>query len=338
MRSRNTSFMTRPEGGWLHDDRGLAAGMGMFYSFPVKYVGTVEMPTSLQGLREEDQSGIIRESISLAVDAVLARKPKRAKTTAVKQYPFGAVAPWDMDVFLSISVTGMLIAPRVHGEEAQPAEFDPDATGIINFHTMRLISMAAGGENEDFDMIAYVAKDRDTDVRHTHVFDCGESSDEVLATIGQAFNLAQKALEAKRALKKKTSEPAFAADRYQPADIFVPPIPIYELAPEQRSIYLDIHPKPGPPNIYLDVKPAPEDDDIEAELIQLMKKQTVYDTVAGAAAADDERETSGRLVATLNRKSRVSVRGEGVQASWSYVKPTASLRKLEAHELKQLYA
>jgi hypothetical protein len=28
--------MAEPEGGWLHDDRGLAAGMGVFFSFPVK--------------------------------------------------------------------------------------------------------------------------------------------------------------------------------------------------------------------------------------------------------------------------------------------------------------
>lgn len=48
----------------------------------------------------------------------------------------------DLNVFLSISVTGMLIAPRRRDEET-PDVFDPDATGIINFHTMRLISMAA---------------------------------------------------------------------------------------------------------------------------------------------------------------------------------------------------
>jgi hypothetical protein len=52
------------------------------------------------------------------------------------------------------------------------------------------ISLAAGGENEDYDMIAYIAKD-DYDFRQCFVFDCGFISDDVLATFGQSFNLAQ---------------------------------------------------------------------------------------------------------------------------------------------------
>jgi hypothetical protein len=35
-RKRDKSFMSKPEHGWLHDDRGLAAGQGFFMSFPVK--------------------------------------------------------------------------------------------------------------------------------------------------------------------------------------------------------------------------------------------------------------------------------------------------------------
>ena len=74
---------------------------------------------------------------------------------------------------------------------------------------MKFISLAAGGEGADYDMVCYISKD---DRNHRganwiggwhwscrslfvhvecYVFDCGEFSDEVLTTIGQAFVLAQ---------------------------------------------------------------------------------------------------------------------------------------------------
>ena len=101
-----------------------------------------------------------------------------------------------------------------------------------------------GGEDDDFDMIAYIAKDKDTDVRRAflvvpltffhgcsrfplscvclfvscvclwgaeaHVFDCGSQSDQVLATVGQAFTLAQRSAEARRAQRKAKQEASAA--------------------------------------------------------------------------------------------------------------------------------
>ncbi len=43
-----------------------------------------------------------------------------------------------------------------------------------------------------------------------HIFDCTSLSDEVLATIGQAFTLAQRASEARRAQRKAQAEAAAA--------------------------------------------------------------------------------------------------------------------------------
>lgn len=65
---------------------------------------------------------------------------------------------------------------------------------------MRLVSMAAGGENEYYDFVSYVAKDKETGVRECHVFDCGDFADEVLTTLGQAFVLAA---DLKRSKPKK---------------------------------------------------------------------------------------------------------------------------------------
>lgn len=33
--------------GWLHDGRGLAAGKGVYFSFPVFYLGSIHMPVSV---------------------------------------------------------------------------------------------------------------------------------------------------------------------------------------------------------------------------------------------------------------------------------------------------
>lgn len=92
---------------------------------------------------------------------------------------------------LLISSFARLVAALLCLSPKMAATSDPNDEGIINFHPMRLISLAAGGENEDYDMVSYVAKDKETGLRHLHVFDCGELSDSVLATIGQAFTLAQ---------------------------------------------------------------------------------------------------------------------------------------------------
>ena len=56
--------------------------------------------------------------------------------------------------------------------------------GIINFHPMRVISLASGGEKEYYDFISYVAKDKDTGFRETFVFDTGVFSDDVMSTMG----------------------------------------------------------------------------------------------------------------------------------------------------------
>lgn len=342
-RSRDASFMSRPEDGWLHDDRGLAAGMGVFVSFPISYVGTVVMRESLQKMEEEDQAGIIREAIARSQDAVTVAagkkvKGKRTLAKGIRDYPFGEVLPLSIDVFLSISVTGLLISPCTD-PDLKPAEFDPADTGIINFHSMKVISMAAGGEDDDFDLIAYIAKDRETDERHAHVFNCGDLSDQVLTTIGQAFTLAQKASDARRAARAAAgTEPIYERSQYGAAtDMFEPPVPVPALTEAQKAVYFD----PAPyqkPQIYLDVSPMPTvpEDDIEGELRKLQINQKIYATIDSV----EEDAQAQRLVGTLNRKSRMGLEGAGAtaQPSWTYFKPTADIKKVDPRSLKPRYA
>ena len=55
---------------------------------------------------------------------------------------------------------------------------------------MPMISIAAGGDGDTYNLVCYVAKD-ETGRREAYIFDCEEHSDEVLATLGQSFVLAQ---------------------------------------------------------------------------------------------------------------------------------------------------
>ena len=69
-------------------------------------------------------------------------------------------------------------------------------TQVIANHIMPNISFSTGGDPEDYEIIGYVAKDNHNK-REIHVFDCGHMAADVIATIGQAFELRYKSFLAK---------------------------------------------------------------------------------------------------------------------------------------------
>lgn len=62
---------------------------------------------------------------------------------------------------------------------------------VIANHIMPCISFATGGDATEYDMIGYVAKDA-RNQRDVHVFDCGHMAHDIIATIGQSFELRYK--------------------------------------------------------------------------------------------------------------------------------------------------
>jgi len=42
--------MVKPDAGWLHDDRALNAGRGVFVQFTVTWPGSIELPSSIRGM------------------------------------------------------------------------------------------------------------------------------------------------------------------------------------------------------------------------------------------------------------------------------------------------
>ena len=181
---RRGNFTERPDSGWMHEDLGLAAGGGIFYSFNVHYLGSIVVPRSLSSLTVGQQTECTRALIGQVVDAVSGnRRPNRSISRELTGYLDGYVTVANAPASINISSDGLVIGPV--------NSTSPDT--VIEVSRMNTISMAAGGEGAHYDLISYIAKD-DTGHRQSYVFDCGLDSDQVLTTMGQAFVLAQQRL------------------------------------------------------------------------------------------------------------------------------------------------
>jgi len=357
VRKREGSFMTKPDEGWLHDDRGMKAGRGVFFSFPVKLVGSIRMETSLRSFSVDDQTDIAREAMIIMLNEMNIINRTGGPSKAGAGFKYGAFTDLGVEATVSVSAQGIIQAPP--GADAQSGE----DVGIINFHPMRLVSMAAGGENEYYDFVSYVAKDKETGVRECHVFDCGDFADEVLTTLGQAFVLAADLKRSKP--KKKARAPApppkapMAAvaegnDDYGDIDeapaidavneAFAIPEDVQEslydvanqagdTAPTQEEIKAD--------PVYDAAVAGPTADDIAAELMGLMtsEAQCIYETVQLQKPKPAARSAPEGLVDKLNEHDAVALKGapakQVTRPSWVYFKESETLKKIDHSELKK---
>eukprot|EP00047_Mylnosiga_fluctuans_P002114 m.223237 g.223237 ORF g.223237 m.223237 type:complete len:461 (-) comp10897_c0_seq1:59-1441(-) len=218
--ARNGSFMKKPTSGWLHDDAALSNGDGVYY--PVKYVGRVGMTMSMRTLRFEDRTAVTREAITMACESAgLRPKTKRKIPKAIKDCLADEARVTNQNIKLTISTTG--IALVLIGTNQ-----------VIANHIMPCISFATGGDAVDYDVIGYVAKDQ-RNVREVHVFDCGHMAPDVMATIGQAFELRFKAFLRKQATG--SSMPGAAPSRRAPPGHGEP---AYDDIPGGGGLYDDI--------------------------------------------------------------------------------------------------
>lgn len=174
--------MKKPATGWLHDDTALSRGDGVYY--PVKYVGTMELSVSMRDMDFDDRTLVTREAITLCAEAT-GLKPERRRQvknivrTSLRHEPVQKM----LNVKLTISTTGIALVVI-------------ETNQVIANHIMPNISFSTGGDPEDYEIIGYVAKDN-SNRRECHVFDCGHMAADVIATIGQAFELRYKSFLAK---------------------------------------------------------------------------------------------------------------------------------------------
>eukprot|EP00039_Didymoeca_costata_P010817 m.146459 g.146459 ORF g.146459 m.146459 type:complete len:385 (-) comp14973_c0_seq1:163-1317(-) len=186
------NFTDRPEDGWLHDGRGLAAGQGVYFSFPVYFLGSIELPTTLRNYADLDSKAIIMEAMAKTAETTepgyFGKGKKRKLEKVVKKYEYADITEARVHIKFSVSATGILLStPDDIQDEAQK--------GVIGFHPMTAVFGACGGDDQVFyDLIGFVARDKTSNKRECFVFDAGEFAGDLLSTLGQAFVLANELL------------------------------------------------------------------------------------------------------------------------------------------------
>eukprot|EP00056_Hartaetosiga_gracilis_P013745 m.230309 g.230309 ORF g.230309 m.230309 type:complete len:782 (-) comp13892_c0_seq1:122-2467(-) len=183
---KRQSFLTAPDGGWLHNKYALKYGDGVFYSFPVKYVGRYELSRSVRTVEFPIRKTIVQEAMGRIREESKSRQSISRQVPMICRDFLEEHEPEIVleNVIINISSAGIVIASE-------------DDEEVIAFHRMPTISFAVGGDYEDYDCIAYVAKTKRG--RKCFVFDCGMHSNEVLATLGQAFVTAREEMEEEEA-------------------------------------------------------------------------------------------------------------------------------------------
>jgi len=175
------SNIGKPARGWLHPDH-LLAKEGINYN--VRYVGSLEVNSSMKVLDFDTRSLIAKECIHIVCQAAEGGgDPSRGgggrKSDKKITRMLGTVPVLDRsgsNVQLTITSLSLKLS---HLDTGNP----------IYEHEMPNISFASGGDTDTQDYVAYVAKDKHQ-VRSCFVLECkGGVAQEVITTIGQAFEL-----------------------------------------------------------------------------------------------------------------------------------------------------
>ncbi|CAG9581198.1 unnamed protein product [Danaus chrysippus] len=175
----NGPFVAKPARGWLHPDSVLASD-GITYA--VRYIGCMEVLTSMKKLDFETRSQVAKECIARVCAAAglrTADKKRRvcqAAANALAARP--RMSHSGSNVALTVSSRAIILAALEGGE-------------TIARHDMPRVSFASGGDQDSLDFVAYVAKSAPpAEWRACYVLECGgRLAQDVIATIGQAFEL-----------------------------------------------------------------------------------------------------------------------------------------------------
>jgi len=176
-----SGFVNKPARGWLHPDH-LFAKDGINYN--VRYVGCLEVNTSMKVLDFDTRSAIAKECIHRVCEASglrTAADKKRRKVADKKVIRMLGPSPPSMEKAgsnVQLTITSLWLKLS-----------DLDSGEPIHVHEMPNISFASGGDTDTLDFVAYVAKDR-AGVRSCFVLECGGGiAQDVITTVGQAFEL-----------------------------------------------------------------------------------------------------------------------------------------------------
>ncbi|XP_067086482.1 SHC-transforming protein 2 isoform X1 [Osmerus mordax] len=171
------SFMHKPSQGWLHPDKNIT---GTGASYIVRYMGCIEVLKSMRSLDFNTRTQVTRDAINRLCEAVPGVKGAWRKKTVNK-------ALNSIMGKSNLRFAGMSIAVKISIEGL--SLLIPTTRQVIAHHPMQSISFASGGDTDTPDYVAYVAKDP-VNQRACHILECGDGlAQNVISTIGQAFEL-----------------------------------------------------------------------------------------------------------------------------------------------------
>ncbi|XP_045457537.1 SHC-transforming protein 1 [Melitaea cinxia] len=172
-------FVAKPARGWLHPDS-LLASDGITYA--VRYIGCMEILTSMKKLDFETRSQVAKECIARVCSAAGLRSADKKRRVCQAAANALAARP-------RMSHSGSNVALTVSSRAITVAVLEGGET--IARHDMPRVSFASGGDQDSLDFVAYVAKSAPpTEWRACYVLECGgRLAQDVIATIGQAFEL-----------------------------------------------------------------------------------------------------------------------------------------------------
>ncbi|CAO1331696.1 unnamed protein product [Diamesa hyperborea] len=147
--------------------------------FSVKYIGCIEINTSMKILDFQTRSLVAKECINRVLEAANVKTPKKRRVDKRIQQSIAnkpCMEHAGTNVILNISSRCLEIASHETKE-------------IIAKHDMPRISFASGGDADALDFVAYVAKDV-MEWRACYVLECGGGiAQNLISTMGQAFEL-----------------------------------------------------------------------------------------------------------------------------------------------------
>uniref|UniRef100_A0A6G1S1T4 SHC adaptor protein 4 n=1 Tax=Hypotaenidia okinawae TaxID=2861861 RepID=A0A6G1S1T4_9GRUI len=153
--------------------------LGMTYS--VRYMGCIEVLQSMRSLDFGTRTQVTREAISRLCEAVSGTNGAIKKRKPPVKFLSSVLGKSNLqfsglNIKLTISTSSLTL-------------INVDTQQIIANHHMQSISFASGGDPDTTDYVAYVAKDP-VNQRACHILECPNGmAQEVINTIGQAFEL-----------------------------------------------------------------------------------------------------------------------------------------------------
>ncbi|XP_035826980.1 SHC-transforming protein 1 isoform X3 [Aplysia californica] len=228
--SRTGSFMNKPDIGWIHPDAQLSPDAGICYG--VRYIGCLEIKESMKTLDFDTRTTIARESINRVAEAAglktASKKKKIDRRLGKMMGDLPHMQYAGSNVNLTITTDSINLMVMESGE-------------IIADHPLHVVSFASGGDVDTLDFVSYVAKDPEYG-RACHVLECGGGlAEDVVTTIGQAFELRFKQYLKKQPkavqLPDRQDNPGFEDEKWGNADDYyndnpdaIAPVPGMEAA------------------------------------------------------------------------------------------------------------